>query len=126
MYTYTDTATFSNDSSFLLGELLKIQFFGGDDEVEIGLISEGNVWSTKLAWDDFDTEKELSIRLASDGHFYIYHHYYQEVAFKRFYHKLTQDQISMIPEGLINKMKGALEAKEPIRISKNALNSSRK
>lgn len=112
---------FSQHAVKLLQALLLETF--KHESVDIGIYLDHKNPLALLTYDQWNSDKLLSLRLDRKGKFDLYLECYEEDDYQSVVYELNQEEIVMIPEGLKQLMAKVVKTKKPICAHKNTLQS---
>jgi hypothetical protein len=74
-----------------------------------------------LTHDQWNSDKQLSLRLDCKGKFDLYFNCYEEDDYQTAVYELTEEDVLQIPHGLRQLMAKVVKTKKPIKVHKNTL-----
>lgn len=93
------------------------------DSVDIGVCLDGKKTYSMITHDQWNSDKQLSLRLHPGGRFDLYFECYEEDDYASAVYELTDQDALLIPERLKKLMEKARKTRKPIGANKNTLQS---
>lgn len=113
---------FSQHAVKLLQGLLLESF--KHDSIDIGVLLDPKNPLALLTHDQWNSNKQLSLRLDKKGKFDLYFNCYEEDDYQSAIYNLTEVDVRMIPDGLKKIMAIVVKTKKPVGAHKNMIENS--
>jgi hypothetical protein len=91
------------------------------DNVDISLFLDPKNPIALLTYDQWNSDKQLSLRLHRDGKFDLYFECYEEDDYQSVIYELPEQDKTMIPDGLRQLMTEVIKTQHPVSVHKNTL-----
>lgn len=95
-----------------------------NDHFEIGLSWNYSERWSHISYDQWDTDKILSLRFSLKEEFDLFFSFYTDDGYQEISYPLNQEEIEMVPQGLRVLMQQVVISKEAKAVSKNTLRQS--